>query len=994
MKHPLLSLLLVVLSWNALQAQVTFPYNGVQDHREGLYAFTNATIHTRYDETLENATLVIRRGKVEAVGVGIPVPAGAVVLDCAGKSIYPSFLDPFTDYGMPEPKAEGRRPQQQPQMLSNKKGAFAWNEALKSEFRAHEHFTRDDKKAQEWLKLGFGAVLSHRPDGISRGSAALVLLGDQREHELIVEEKAAHVLSFSKGTSTQNYPSSLMGSIALLRQTYLDGAWYERHGRDEEVNLSLEAWNELQSLPQIFAVNDMLDALRAARIGEEFGVRYIIKGSGDEYQRLRELEATGSPFILPLNFPDAYDVEDPLDARLVSLQQMKHWELAPTNPARLAAEDVTFAFTTDGLKKKSDFLKNLRKALRYGLSKEQALQALTLTPARLLGVDDRLGSLEPGKIANFIITDGDVFEEKTTLYHNWVRGKPTVFKPLEEPSLKGTWKLSVGDSTYTLKATEKDGKTTLTLQLTDTTTAKVKHSLEAPRLTLSFQLPGQEGKVRLSGIVRPEQWKGRGQLADGTWVQWSASPEETTDTPEEKERSPRRKKEGAGPDSLGEVWYPFLPYGWTEPPQPQTYLLTNATVWTNEAEGVLENADVLIRDGKIAAVGKNLARQGTVIDCTGKHITPGIIDEHSHIAISRGVNEGSQASSAEVRIGDVVNSEDINIYRQLSGGVTAAQLLHGSANPIGGQSALIKMRWGAPPEEMKIRDADGFIKFALGENVKQSNWGDNNRTRFPQTRMGVEQVFEDMFTRAREYGERKRSGKPYRPDLELEALLEILQGKRFITCHSYRQSEINMLMKLAERHGFRVNTFTHILEGYKVADKMAAHGAGGSTFSDWWAYKFEVYEAIPHNGALMHEQGVTVAFNSDDAEMARRLNQEAAKAVRFGGVSEEEALKFVTLNPAKLLHLDHRMGSLRPGKDADLVVWSDHPLSIYAKAEMTFVDGIKRFDRQEDLQLRERIAQERNRLIQKMLEVKKNGGRTQRPNSTRPRLYHCEDLEP
>ncbi|RMF32355.1 MAG: amidohydrolase, partial [Bacteroidetes bacterium] len=343
MKHPLLSLLLVVLSWNALQAQVTFPYNGVQDHREGLYAFTNATIHTRYDETLENATLVIRRGKVEAVGVGIPVPAGAVVLDCAGKSIYPSFLDPFTDYGMPEPKAEGRRPQQQPQMLSNKKGAFAWNEALKSEFRAHEHFTRDDKKAQEWLKLGFGAVLSHRPDGISRGSAALVLLGDQREHELIVEEKAAHVLSFSKGTSTQNYPSSLMGSIALLRQTYLDGAWYERHGRDEEVNLSLEAWNELQSLPQIFAVNDMLDALRAARIGEEFGVRYIIKGSGDEYQRLRELEATGSPFILPLDFPDAYDVEDPLDARLVSLQQMKHWELAPTNPARLAAEDVTFA---------------------------------------------------------------------------------------------------------------------------------------------------------------------------------------------------------------------------------------------------------------------------------------------------------------------------------------------------------------------------------------------------------------------------------------------------------------------------------------------------------------------------------------------------------------------------------------------------------------------------------------------------------------------------
>jgi imidazolonepropionase-like amidohydrolase len=295
---------------------------------------------------------------------------------------------------------------------------------------------------------------------------------------------------------------------------------------------------------------------------------------------------------------------------------------------------------------------------------------------------------------------------------------------------------------------------------------------------------------------------------------------------------------------------------------------------------------------------------------------------------------------------------------------------------------------------MKIKGADGYIKFALGENVKQGNRGNDYRQRFPQTRMGVEQVFVDHFTQAVEYGKLKRSGKPYRKDLEMEALLEIVEKKRFITCHSYVQSEINMLMKVAEQFGFNVNTFTHILEGYKVADKMAKHGAGGSSFSDWWAYKFEVYEAIPYNGALMHEQGVTVAFNSDDAEMARRLNQEAAKAVLFGGVSEEDALKFVTLNPAKLLHLDDRMGSLKEGKDGDVVIWSDHPLSVYAKAEMTFVDGIKFFDRNEDLKTRDALQKERNRLVQKMLGEKKRGGRMQRAMGQRQyQHYHCDDEE-
>ncbi|MFN4256143.1 MAG: amidohydrolase family protein, partial [Saprospiraceae bacterium] len=446
---------------------------------------------------------------------------------------------------------------------------------------------------------------------------------------------------------------------------------------------------------------------------------------------------------------------------------------------------------------------------------------------------------------------------------------------------------------------------------------------------------------------------------------------------------------------LGEVTYPFTAFGWTKKPAAGTFLVQNATVWTNERDGILTNTDVLISNGKITSIGKKLPvpAGATVIDGTGKHLTAGITDEHSHIAVSRGVNEGTQESSAEVRIGDVLDSEDIDIYRQLAGGVTASHILHGSANPIGGQTQLIKLRWGAAPEDMKFANWPGFIKFALGENVKQSNWGDNNRSRYPQTRMGVEQVFVDYFTRAQEYGKLKKSGKNYRRDLDLEALLEILESQRFITCHSYVQSEITMLMRVAERFGFKVNTFTHILEGYKVADKMARHGVGASSFADWWAYKWEVYNAIPQSPALMAAQGVTVAINSDDAEMARRLNQEAAKSVMYAGMKEEDAWKMVTLNPAKLLRVDDRTGSIRTGKDADVVLWNDNPLSIYARAEMTWVDGIRYFDRTEDAALQEQVRTERARLIQKILAEKKDGGFGPTPGGRGKRHYHCDDAE-
>jgi imidazolonepropionase-like amidohydrolase len=419
-------------------------------------------------------------------------------------------------------------------------------------------------------------------------------------------------------------------------------------------------------------------------------------------------------------------------------------------------------------------------------------------------------------------------------------------------------------------------------------------------------------------------------------------------------------------------------------------LYRNATVWTNEDQGILENTDVLVKNGKISAIGKDLSSRGArIIDATGKHLTSGIIDEHSHIAIDGGVNEAGHNSTAEVTIEDVVDHEDINIYRNLAGGVTSAQLLHGSANPIGGRSAIIKMKWGYPASEMIYDDTPKFIKFALGENVKQSRY--RNGTRFPQTRMGVEQVFEDFFSRARKYEDSK--GQPdFRYDEEMEVLLEILNSERFISCHSYVQSEINMLMKVAEKFNFNVNTFTHILEGYKVADKMKEHGVGGSTFSDWWAYKYEVNDAIPYNAAIMAREGVVTAINSDDAEMSRRLNQEAAKTVKYGGMSEEEAWKMVTLNPAKLLHLDDRVGSIKEGKDADLVLWTDHPLSAYAIAEKTIIEGTVYFDIEKDKMLREKVQKERNNLEKMMLAEKNGGAKTREPKGKDKQYFHCETI--
>ncbi len=994
MKKLCFAIVLAFAVSHLAHSQDNFPYNGVKDERTNSFAFINAMIHTDHATTLDSATLLIRDGKVLQVGKNIALPKGFTVIDCGGKHLYPSFVDLNTSYGFQRKKeVKGGRPTQISPLTP---GAYNANDAINSFVNAAEHFTTDTKQAANYRKHGFGTALSYNTDGIARGTSTVVLLSDENENETILLDKASAHYSFNKGTSKQTYPSSVMGAVALLRQTFLDAKWYK--DTKPHADLSLEAWNNNLTLPQVFDAGNKHSILRADKVGDEFGVQYIINSGGDEYQNIAEIKATNATLIVPLVFPKAYNVDDPLDARHVSLRQMKHWELAPHNLRILHENNVPFVITSKGAK--GDFIKNLRKAVDAGLPKEVALKGLTHFPASLVKLDNKIGKLEKGYIANFIMTSDDFFDKEALILENWVNGIRYEINPEKQEIEEGLYTFDISSTSYSVEAK----KSSFKIVVNDSTKAPLKHTLDDELITLSFEDPTDSTTTRLSGWKIAKGWQGKGQNADGNWFNWSLTFESTVEQPADTTQTNKQNTdEVSSVDTTGKIIYPFTAYGQEALPAAQSLLIKNITAWTNENEGILDRVDVLIENGKIAAIGKNLSAKNVIeIDGEGKHLTPGILDEHSHIALFS-VNDRA-TNSGMVRMEDVINPEDINIYRQLAGGVTTSQLLHGSANPIGGQSAIVKLKWGRPAHEMLIRNADPFIKFALGENVKQSNWGSGYRTRYPQTRMGVEQVYVDAFTNALDYEKSwqqylnlprkaKANATAPRKDLAQEAMLEIIRKKRFITCHSYVQSEINMLMKVAEKFDFNVNTFTHILEGYKVADKMKAHGVGASTFADWWAYKWEVRYAIPYNAALMHNEGVTVAINSDDAEMGRRLNQEAAKVVKYGGINEEEALKLVTLNPAKLLHLDHKIGSIKVGKDADLVIWNNHPLSVYSKPEKTLIEGVVYYDIEKDAELRRYIQEERQRLIAKMKGAKAKGEPTQAPRKEKVYDYHCDDLD-
>lgn len=918
----------------------------------GTHVLTGANVIPKPGQSINPGTVVIRDGLIVAVGKDIPAPKEARVWDLKGLTVYAGLIDAYLDVNPTNPPVsttatQPDRPFQIADGLTSggiqffgvpgqerdpgSRGPGSELSPMTPERRVADTFAPSNKTLESLRALGFTAANAVSTRGILPGTSAFVVLSDVNPNDAIIKPDVfQHVIFETEGTPVRAYPRSLMGVIAAVRQHFLDADFYQRD-RDHYQQHPLErrrpefhpARQALvaatqRAMPVVFEPGSALMADRAAQLGRELKLDFHIVSSGQEWRRPDLAKATGATFIVPVHFPELPTMPEEEDWDQVTLDQLRHWDWAPENPAVLRRQELEIALTTYGLTDKTKFRKNLKHALERGLSESDALAALTTLPARLCGLQDRLGTIEPGKIANLTVVQGDsYFNPKARVREVWIDGRVYPVPP--------------------------------------------------------------EDKSKSA-----------------------AAPSDPAKTPAEKE--PKNSEGTEAESSLPKTLTAQSPMHDRSPiAEPRVVLVRHATLWTSGPQGRLDNADLLVVNGKVKTVGPNLPLpegndpQIMVIDATGKHVTPGLIDAHSHSMILGGVNEGTLPSTAMVRIGDVVNSETENIPRQLAGGLTVANLLHGSANPIGGQNAIIKLRRGASPEGLKLEGAPAGIKFALGENVKQSNWGEENTTRFPQTRMGVPAFMANRFTAARQYLDRLKSRKesdpPLRRDLELETLGEILEGQRWIHCHSYRQDEILAFLRLMERFHVQVGTLQHVLEGYKIADEIAAHGAGGSCFSDWWAYKFEVYDAIPYAGSLMRERGVVVSFNSDSSDHARRLYLEAAKAVKYGGTPEVEALKFVSLNPAKQLRIDHRVGSLEPGKDGDFVLWSASPLDSRTVCLQTWIEGKKYFDREVEVRRAEALRQEREQLLDKAKAMTKKSKGDAKEDTTAPPAFFQQCLE-
>ena len=991
------SVCLAALAAGGLQAQQatrTEPVEGMRDNATGYHALVGARVVTAPGQVMDDATVVIRNGIIQSVGRNQQAPAGARVWDMSGLTVYPGFIDAHADLGMDDVPEGGDV------------GPTHWNPQVRAWFSTTANL-RDEADLRTALRSqGFGTALVVPREGIFRGTASVVNLGDAGVRERVLRPDVAQSIGFERSIALGNtYPNSAMGVIALQKQTLMDAEWYirawdayEAAGRTFLPPETSEALAALEDVvqgeqPVIFETESEEDYLRGYKLAQDFGLTAWYRGSGQEYRLLDVLSGRTDPLIVPLDFPDAPDVDDPEAALNADLASLRHWYLAPTSPAQLAEAGIPFAITSDGLPSMDQFLPNLRIAVARGLSPADALRALTTTPANWLGIQGTHGTIEAGKVANLVVSEGDLFTEEADIRDVWVQGRVYEVTRPAQIDPRGTWRIASDDqwgfeAELRLEGTlnrltgyidvapsETTGPDGARIDLASATVVA-----ETGRLEVRFD--GEpieyEGMALLAGSVSGDDFYGWTSLPNGASPSFQGTRIEPFDG----------ATRGTVAMNVPEIDLPFIrpmmEYGVSSiPEQPGAVIVRNATVWTQGPQGTLENADLLIVEGRIAEVGTDLDAPGGAveIDGTGKHVTPGLIDPHIHSGVSS-VNESGFAIVPEVQMGDVVTHNNIWMYRQLAGGLTTAMIKHGSANPIGGENVIVKMRWGALPDELKLETDTRTVKFALGENPKR------RQNRYPDTRMGTQEIIRDHFMAARDYRrewqrwEETGEGLPPRRDLRMEALLDILDQELLISSHGYRADEFLALVRLAEEFDFRVQTLQHGVEAYKIADELAASGVAAVVWSDWGAFKLEAYDATNYNARILIEAGVTTSLHSDNQQIASRMNWEAGKLLRTG-LTEEQALSTVTIQSARAIAIDDRVGSLESGKDGDFVVWSGDPLSQFTRAEQTWVDGRRYFSLEEDAEMRAEIDRERAQLIQAVLTAGNGGNATARRGAQR-----------
>ncbi len=872
-------------------------------------AIQSVTVIQADGTTLENATVVVRDGRIVEVGTDVTPPPQAEVIDASGMFAYPGFVSAHSYLGIAETKrteearqrTEDENPDVRQRSLPRTRAAN--RRGVQPQFRAADHFNADDTALDGYRAFGFTTGLISPRGGVFGGTSALINLSDAPLRRKVLAGDVAQHSSF-KTWEPGNYPRSVLGVFAVFRQTLLDARWsieqqrhFERNPHDGSrppVDPALVALQPVleKSRPIIFEANDDHEIRRAIKLAQEFDLHITISGGKEAYKAIDVLKRTHTPVIVSLNFDEEPEYgkktkaaggkkkaktddpnsdeppadeeseeaekEDDENAVFEPLKLRKErrrlWEEQVANSIRLHEAGVAFSFATHDVASPKEFLKNLRLVVDRGLPVSAAVAALTSAPAELFGSQNQIGHIRAGLVANLAIFNGPMQDKESKLRYVLIDGEKHEYnRDAKSPEAEAG-----SEDNDASESTDQDDR-------------------------------GPTWRCEIDA-----------------------------------DRVPKLKTGG-------------------------DVLIRNATVIPIVGE-TMRNASVLIEGGKIKAIGRSVSAPDgvAVIDATGLFVMPGIVDCHSHMAID-GVNEGTLSVTAEVRVGDVVRNDSVSMFRALAGGATTTHAMHGSANPIGGQNVVFKLKYKRPVDEMIVQDAPRTIKWALGENVKQSNRASAHGKRFPNGRMGVEAVLRDALVAAEEYD---RTWETYRAnatagretliprrDMRLEALSSVLAGDIWVHAHCYRSDEIIRMMHMAEDFGIRIAVLQHVLEGYRIAPEIRRHGASASSFANDWAYKLEAYGALPHNVAMMTAKDIICSVNSDSANTIRYLNTEAAKCIKWGNMDENAALRMITINPAIQLGIDHRLGSIEKGKDGDLAIFNGHPLNAHAKSVMTLIEG-------------------------------------------------------